>query len=1457
MLGSLVLMLPGVQTRMVRSITNRLSADLNTEISIGRVSVTPFTGIRLRDFLVLDQQKDTLFYAASLRAGIDRFSWRHQHLYLGSVRFDQPEVHLYQHDDKMNFSFLLDSLGQNRPDTVLWQYSVRGINIENGTLDFAHNILQNPGLAADELHFQNLKLNIRRTSEPGAPLSFEVVHFSLREATGLRIDGFRSTGYLASDKIVIDQLSFRTMRSLFDFQAIELPLGQTEVEGYDVPFRGSINKLIIDPEDIRHYFPAFPPLESPFSFSGEIFGSLDQLKGRNIQASFGSHSALHTSFDISGLSNFNEAFLYMDIEKLETSIPDLELLIVGEQAAIPESFRQLETIRYKGTITGFINNLVAYGAFSSALGSINTDIGIKMEEERFLFGGLLNTSDFNLGRMINADPALGRVSLDMEVSGSRSSKTDYFVILDGTAEELEFNDYHYHDITVQGLLTHQKFDGNVRLNDPNGALDFIGTVDMSGRVAHFDFMAAIRNAQLDRLNLVPGMKDGVLSVVLETNFQGNNLDDLVGEIVLREGLLYTPAIGLDFDSISVRAERLGDQKQLTLRSAYADGEITGKYLFRHFRRTAMGFIQHYLPAYVDKGTPAASTPDNDFSFDLRLKKMHQVLAVFLPEINMADQGHLQGHFRSEPPSLELDLEMDHLGYNKFESSEIRVRARANESDGLSLVTRAGNLRMGKLADLYNFSVHQRAQNDSLRTNIFWNNWDLETYSGAIYSTTHFTRDADQERHTAIHLQPSSILVADSLWQISESQLTFYKKGMSVRDFRIQHQNQFVHLHGFLHREVPDGLQLLFNQLNVDQFLQPKADSKISFGGTINGELSLSDFYRDPLLTSNLQIQDFMFNQTRYGTLSLESRWNNEANALLVGTRIDHQGHEPLTGSGLFHPENQQLDFHFDLDRLSVGFLDPFIVKVMQDIEGYASGRMYLKGPLSRPYLTGSVALHDGRFGVDLLKTAYQVRDSVTFYPNEMRFRNMLVSDRHNRSGRFNGSIYHNGGFKDLNFNLRITANNMLMLNTRRQDNPYYYGTVYGTGNLNINGMLDNINLTINGRTQPNTRFFIPIRSTETALETNFIRFVGNNNSSSDPNGNGAAVQTPDYSVDLTGLELEMNIEATPDAEVQIIFDERIGDILKSTGNGNLQIRIDRQGNLRFFGDYTIQQGEYLFSLQNLINKQFVINQGGTVEWQGDPYNAEIDITAVYKLRASLSDLLDPVTSTGSSAEQNELQRRVQIHTNLMLSGPLQQPNIRFGIEMPTLDESREALVLDYISSEEELNRQVLSLLVLNRFYTPEHMRMNDQSSQRGENAALVTTTEMLSAQVSRWMSSISNDFDFGVAYRPGDNITSEEFEMAVSTQFFNNRVTVNGNVGVGKYQTNTSKMVGDFDLDVKLNPSGTLRARAYTRSNEDLIYETSPTTQGIGLSFREEFDHIGQLIKKYWRALAGKKEDEE
>jgi hypothetical protein len=1448
-------MIPAVQTAVVHIVTNRLSADINAEISIDRVSITPFGTIRLNQFLVRDQQNDTLFYSENVRAGIDHFSLRDKHLYLGKVRFNQPMANIYQSGEHINFAFILDSLGKNRPDTIEWEYSLRGMAIQNGRIQLKLPILDNPGILTDHLLFTGLNLSADRTSRVNEPLVFEVSEFSVKEASGLQIEGFKSQGYLEDDKIVIDNLSFRTARSLFDFEAIELPIGvPDETSGYDMPFTGRINRLIIAPEDIRYYYDRFPALESPITLSGLIYGSLDNLKGREIHASFGNNTHFHSSFDISGMSNFNETFLYMDIEALETTVADLELLIAGDAPVIPESFNELETIRYKGNITGFINSLVAYGSFTSNLGNISTDIGIKIDEDKkFMFGGLLYTTDFNLGRLINAEPAMGQVSLDMEISGSRSSQTDYFIILDGNVESMEFNQYDYSNISVQGLLTHQKFDGSVRLNDPNGALDFIGEVDMSGTVPHFDFMAAIRNAQLDRLNLLPNLEEGILSVLLETNFEGDNLDDLVGEIILKEGLLFTPAASIDFDSISIRAVREGDLKRLSLHSAFADGEVTGKYLFRHFKRTFQGFMQHYLPSYVAENEATLTTTSNDFQFNLQLKKIQQLASVFIPNLDIADEGHIRGHFRSEPPELNLDVSLDHFNFNNLHTEGLELNATTNNGKGLKMVTRAGKIQFGKFVDLLNFSIHQTAANDTLTTNLFWNNWDLITNSGALYSTTEFSRDEDDNRHTKIDLLPSTVILSDTTWQINASQLNLHAQGMSVRNFRIEHDGQFILLNGFLHREEEDGLKLVFNRMNINQFLSGNDLANVSFGGTINGELALRDFYREPLLTSNLEIEQFMFNQVPYGTFSVKSNWDRELDALVVNTELNDDSHEPLKGTGLFHPKTQNVDFQFEVDSLNVGFLNPMIQKVLQDLTGTASGRMFLKGPITQPYLTGRVKLNDGRFDVGLLNSTYQLTDSVIFYPNEMRFRDMTVTDRLNKKGRFKGSIYHNGKFKEMLFNLRLDANNMVMLDTRLQDNPLYYGTVIATGFMTVTGNTDNVNLAITGRTRPNTRFFIPIESPETALESNFIRFVnkGQDNPQLQKNSN----PNQEYSIDLTGAKVDMDIEVTPDAEVQIIFDERIGDILKSTGAGNIQIRIDRQGNIRFFGDYTIQQGEYLFSLQNLINKRFDINQGGTVKWQGSPYNAEIDITAVYKLRASLSDLIDPVmvNETGSS---QDLQRRVLIHTNLILGDMLQQPSIRFGLEMPTLDESREALVLDYISSEEELNRQVLSLLLLNRFYTPEHLRMSDNSSSRSENAALVTTTEMLSSQISRWFSTISNDVDVGFAYRPSDNITSEEFELALSTQVFNNRVTINGNVGYGKYQANTSKMVGDFDMDVKLNPSGTLRARAYTRSNEDLIYETSPTTQGIGLSFKEEFNDFRELLKKYWNALAGKKEDE-
>lgn len=519
---------------------------------------------------------------------------------------------------------------------------------------------------------------------------------------------------------------------------------------------------------------------------------------------------------------------------------------------------------------------------------------------------------------------------------------------------------------------------------------------------------------------------------------------------------------------------------------------------------------------------------------------------------------------------------------------------------------------------------------------------------------------------------------------------------------------------------------------------------------------------------------------------------------------------------------------------------------MQNLTGTASGQIALKGDLRSPDLLGALKVNDGHFDVGLLRTDYYVSDSVLFEKGKMVFKTLKVKDKYNNTGTFDGTIEHTM-FRNMHYNLHLDAFNMLALNTTGKDNPLYYGTVFVDGNLAITGTTSDIILDIAGTTMNNTSFFIPLKSEEKAEESNFIRFVSKEEN---PQKNVVTTTDEEYIADLTGMTITMEIDITPAAKTQVIFDSKIGDILKGNGNGNLQIKINKQGKINFFGDFSFEEGDYMFSLQNVINKRFLINQGSTINWDGNPYDANINLNATYKLRTSLNNLVN--FGGDNEVDNSEYTSRVPIHCNLLLTDRLMKPNIRFEIESPSLNNTTQDIIDAYIDTEEELNRQVLSLLVLNRFYTPERQAAQDGASTgAGSNAAAVTSAEVLSNQLSHWLSQISNDFDIGVSYRPADQYTQEEVEVALSTQMFNNRVSINGNVGYGEDETRASNLIGDFDMDVKLNRSGNLRFKAYTHSNNDIIYETSPTTQGIGFSFKEEFDTLEELMHRYWLIMTG------
>jgi hypothetical protein len=1443
-------MLPGVQTRVVTSVTDRLSKDLNTEISISGIQALPFSGIRIKDFLVRDLHNDTLLFASRVHSEIDYFSFFKKHIFLGKITLNSPTLNIKEYEEGMNFTFLLDSIAVNRPDTVEWNYSVRGVDIKKGKVKFTNSIFQNETFKVDSLVFSDLNISATRTSRVNDSVDFRLDNFSLVEKNGLTITSAGAKGKIRSDKISISDFFLRTDKSDLSIDKVEFPVAPEET-GHSATqrFRADLNKLIISPEELALYFRNIPVPENPLVLSGQINGSLKNLKGKNIVLSMGRRTRLQTSFDLTDLSDFKETFIFMKIEHLQTTSDDLLQLSKKSQTP-PEFLSNLGMIHYSGNLTGFFSDIVAFGTFDTEFGSLSTDIGVKYsEKEGVSFSGSLSTANFETGRVFNNKNNPGNLSMDVNINGYWKNRTSYFAYLMGDINSLEWNKYVYKDININGLFTYQRFDGSVEMFDPNGIFRFDGEIDASGETPTFQFRAELENVMPDRLKLIPSLKNAVITLSAGANFKGDNIDNLSGKINISEGLIYTPETSLSLDSITLHAYKEDAVKKIELRSDFITGNVSGDYNFGKFRQSFLDMASHFLPSLTNLD-PGKELPKNIFDFNFEFNGFDRAAALIFPGLEAASEGSMHGTVNSENKILDIEANFNEISYQGFSASDIELHANTHNENNLEIILRTSRIERENTLVLYNFSIHNKAGKDTLGVNIFWNNWDKVTNSGAIYTTAAFRRDKNEKLYSDIYMTPSTVIIQDSAWNISAAKALLAPSSFSIQGLEIKHADQRLGINGFLHKKSMDGMRLEMDNIDIAQLFGNNSQTNHQFGGTIDGSVELKDYYRTPLWTANLSIDQFSFNEDTAGFFSIGSRWDPEINALAVTTSLTKDGHKPLDGSGFIHPAENKLDLEFDLDQFGINFLDTFIGNILQNLNGTASGKLFLSGQLTKPLLTGKVNVDKAQFDVDLLRTSYEITDSVWFYPNEIRFRDLTIKDRHGKKGNFNGSIYHEG-FTNMIYNLQLNVNEMLVLNTKLRDNPYYYGTVYANGNLKVTGITKNIELNIEGETLENTRFFIPMANKEEAVRSNFIQFLGDKE-----NQELAAVipESEEYKVDLSGLELNMEIDVTPQARIEIIFDSTLGDLLSASGDGNIQIKIDRQGNISFFGDYIIDRGEYLFSLQNLVNKKFAINKGGVVSWQGDPYKARIDITAVYKVKASLSDLVGPMGNTTSAEEGGDLQRRIPINCNLMLNGPLEQPGIKFGLEAPTLSESRESYMLDFISTEEEMNRQVLSLLVLNRFYTPEYMRMGGDPGLQTNNAALVTTTEMLSNQLSRWLSNISNDVDIGVSYRPEDNISSEEIEVALSTQMFNNRVTINGNVGYGRYQTNTSKMVGDFDMDVRLNPSGTIRAKAYTRSNDDIIYETSPTTQGIGMSFKEEFNKITDLLQKYWNAITGNSE---
>jgi hypothetical protein len=502
--------------------------------------------------------------------------------------------------------------------------------------------------------------------------------------------------------------------------------------------------------------------------------------------------------------------------------------------------------------------------------------------------------------------------------------------------------------------------------------------------------------------------------------------------------------------------------------------------------------------------------------------------------------------------------------------------------------------------------------------------------------------------------------------------------------------------------------------------------------------------------------------------------------------------------------------------------DPF-----SEFAGTTSGQIRVSGTTKKILMDGEARISNGSVVIDYTKTKYFIDDVVYFKSDTIQFKDLSFTDINKNRGKLNGVLVHDN-FSNMLYNLTLVSPKIKVMNTTMRDNELFYGDVFANCKLKVFGRGLKVELSGSLTSLPGTNVNISMEYENAIEQYDFIEFVNVREFT--------AEEMYFYNPPKTDFTISFNIEVTPDAKIQLIYNSQIGDVIKAEGEGILLFGMNKYGEISLAGDYTVVKGDYLFTLQSIVNKRFTIAPGGTIVWSGDPYNAIIDLSAIYSLKTSVSDL--------NFGNANYLYQRIPVECVIILTDELINPTINFKINFPDENESFKSEIQQYFNTEEEINKQILSLIVLGKFYTPEYMRGNYQS--QNPNMIGNTASELFSNQLSNWLSQISKNVDVGFKYRPGNSITNDELELALSTQIFNDRVILNGNIGnnVNPESKNSSQIVGDVDVRVKLTPNGKIQLKAYNHSNNDLIWETAPYTQGVGFSFKEEYNSFEELIHK-------------
>jgi len=1424
----IALTLPFVQTKIGHYATNTLNEKYKININVEQVSLTVFGGVKLKKVLILDHHKDTLIYANRIKTSI--LDWNkllNVNLIFGDLAADGLYFNMktYKNEKQSNLDKFVAAFDSGKPPSKEhFLLTASKVKISNGHYCLIDENRENP----KDVDFTKINLTATALRIYGPEVTTTINKLSFQDHRGIFVADLSSKFSYTTKHIKLENLELATKESKLK----GLVVMNYEIEDFShftdkVEFDIQLEKAKLASNDIRCFYNELGKNQH-FYVKGRIRGPLNNLVISNLKLVDSKKSRIIGTIHFKNLfpSEGKEFYMNGEFAELSTSYDDLVTIlpnVLGKR--LPVILKKLGVINLVGNTQVTTTSVEASFVMATQLGKVESDLNIENMDltNKAAYIGNVVLDNFDIGALLDRKD-VEKVSLNLDVDGKGFSEKYMNTSIKGDITQINYNKYTYNNVVLNGDFKSGLYKGQVSVNDPNLNMNFDGLVDLSQKDSRFDFHVNIENADLKKLNI---MKDSISrfkgDVVVQVS--GNSIDNLKGDVFINKTTYQNAKATYLFDDFYINSTFDQDLvRTITVNSRdIVEGKIEGKYEFKQLKNlvtNSLGSLYtNYKPEKVKKGQFLK------FNFTI----YNKIIEIFYPEISIATNTIVKGNINSDNQEFKLNFNSPKIAYSTNTFDNIRIKI-DNKNPLYNAYIELDSIKT-KYYKVRDFSLINVTMKDTL----YFRSEFKGGSKGEDYFNLNLYHTINKENNNVIGLSKSEIKLKDYLWYLNEkdapnNQIVFDKsfKNFNFDDIIMSHENQEISFMGDIKGSTYKDLKVRLKNVDLNQITP--TDPKFTFNGNINAEVNYkqnNDIYQIP---ASIQIDHLNINNTDLGNLNFDIVGDESFKKFTVNANIENENVESFGVNGSFEIVDNKtiLDLKLKLDKFNLGILSSLGGDVLSNIRGFATGKATVSGNLKKPEINGRLYVDDAGITIPYLNVDYALSDRaiIDLTDEKFLFRNDVLTDtKYGTIGALNGSVEHND-FSDWKLDLAISSKRLLVLDTKDSEDAAYYGIAFINGKASIKGPTSGLFIKVDAKSEKGSSLKIPINDAENISENDFLHFLTAKEKYNIKKG------IVDNSRNYKGLELEFDLDIIPNAEVEVILDRNSGHGMKGRGNGTLLFKINTLGKFNMWGDFQAYEGTYNFKYGGIIDKKFIVKKGGYISWEGNPMKARLNLEAIYKTSANPALLL----------ENSSFNKKVPVNVIIGVRGDLTSPEPDFNFEFPTVSNVLKSEIEYKLNDKDVRQTQALYLLSTGSFLSSEGVSNSALTSN-----AFETATNLLTGMIHSEDEKFQVEIDIIGADKTIGKESDGRFVASISSKI-NERITINGKVGVPFGGVSETAVVGDVEVLYRVNEDGTVNLRFFNRENDiSYIGEGIGYTQGVGVSYEVDFDTFKELANKFFK----------